>query len=868
MNLQQQDIYSVFRASSQRYSAKTAVTFKHHNTFSNLTYSELDEKIGQFRAFLKHKGVEAGDKVVLILNNQPEFPISFFALMSIGAVAVPIDIQYSLQQVKGIITHCEAKLVLTTVHHSDYYKDGLNAEICIMDKIDYPDKGLNDIKEDIEEKQLAVIFYTSGTTSDPKGVMLSHKNILANFYAFKRLAFLGSDDVYISILPLHHAYAFNASMLSPLLLGGHVAFVNTLSSAELISCMVHVRATVFIGVPQLYSLLHKSITEQVKKLNIFVQIVSGMSGLFKRKLRNKFGGKLKYLICGGAKMETDIACDFNRWGFHFLEGYGLTETAPVVSFNTPKRNKVGSAGIPLQGVDVQIRLPEKKIQERQIGEVWVRGENVMQGYYKNTEQTRAVLQDGWFFTGDLGYIDEDGFLFLTGRRNEMIVLPSGKNISPVDVEKEYLRSPFLKEMGVLAFNDELVAVISPDEKYFKKEGVSQIRERIKWEVDNISEHLPSYKRLKGFIVTVDDLPRTRLGKLRRFQLKDIYSSHLDEAAQKEKPGSGEEEVVCSEFKQKSLVIIESRLNRKVALSSHLELDLGLDSLNKVEMLLEIQEALQLQLDDEELEKFYSCATIKDLLYHLEESVGSVEHDNSTEINKLQWKHVLDADPSKENKKQIKLHFGVLSTIINFCFASAIKTLALIFFRLEVKGREHLKTDVPFMICANHVSFLDALFIVAALPMRQLMRTYFLGLGMFFEKGLIRPFISLLRLIPIEMSYNLVEALRSCIYVYKNGKNICFFPEGQRSVDGNIKQFKKGVGILITEFGIPVIPVYIEGAFKVWPRTRKWPKPGKVKVSFGALKTYDLGKAESEMDQQYAKVANFVQAEVTALARFS
>ncbi len=857
-----QDIFTVFRDSAQTCSNQAALTFKDaDHSYTSYSYQELSIKIQNFVATLNEYGIGKGDKVALLLSNQPEFPIAFFALMSLGAIAVPIDVQYSPKQAAGIMDHCEAKLLLSTTHLYNNVHERLHIDVCLIDQLNWKDNVQPIDHIDVDPDDTAVIFYTSGTTSAPKGVQLSHHNILTNYQALARFGLMSQRDVFISILPLHHAYAFTTTMLSPLLMGAHIAFVKGLSSKELLECMNAVGVTVFIGVPQLFMLLHRSVCEQLNKLGFFQRSLVELTGLFKRKLKKKFGGSLRIMVCGGAKIDTQIARDFDAWGFSFLEGYGLTETAPVVSFNTIAERKFGSVGRPLEGVEVKIESPD----DEGIGEVLVRGGNVMQGYYKDQKKTDQVIIDGWFHTGDLGYCDKDGFLFLTGRKTEMIVLPSGKNIFPDEVEQEYGTTPFVKEIGVLEYADEIVALIKPDESYFKKQGVVQIRDRLKWEIDNISEGLPSYKRLKGFKVITDDLPRTRLGKLKRYELVGIYAQEQDRALEKNTELSKADKKILTSLKERALVIMVEKMKREVKLSDHLELDLGLDSLNRVEFLLELQEGLNLTLDDEMMEKFFRCMTIGELLETLEECVGENFNDNKASSQRVQWHALLDEELAEDTKCKIKLKFGFFSTFFNFVLVILIKLLCRIFFSLEVHGREHLQKDRPFVLCPNHVSYLDALLLVAALPMSVVMQTYFLGLNMFFENALIRPFISVMRLIPIEINYNLVEALKSCVYVYKSDKNICYFPEGQRSIDGEVQDFKKGIGILVSEFQIPVIPVFIKGAFEVWPRTRKWPQPGKVTVTFGSVQDYGRQCSAAEAaDERYVDIARRLRNEVLSL----
>jgi long-chain acyl-CoA synthetase len=325
------------------------------------------------------------------------------------------------------------------------------------------------------------------------------------------------------------------------------------------------------------------------------------------------------MISGGARLEPKIAQDFFKWGFTILEGYGLTETSPIITFNPLTKPKLGSVGLPIPGVMVKIRLPD----EKGVGEIAVQGPNVMLGYYQLPDESRRVMPDGWFLTGDLGYLDEEGYVYITGRKDEMIVLSSGKKVDPEEVEKHYSMSPFIKEICIFtsagkAFAEganQLFAVVFPNEENLRIHGESlHTEEKIKSELDSLSRGLPSYKRVKGFVIADENFPRTALGKLMRHKVAARYGGEMVSVKKKDEVLTEDELSLLSDPTcQKLLKYLSERLNREVSLSDHLELDLGLDSLGRMELLLEIQKFLSIEIPEEKTMDLFYASTIEEML---------------------------------------------------------------------------------------------------------------------------------------------------------------------------------------------------------------------------------------------------------------
>ncbi|HSV43996.1 MAG TPA: AMP-binding protein, partial [Candidatus Bathyarchaeia archaeon] len=819
----------------------------------------------------------------------------------------------------------------------------------------------------LPSQDVAAFFYTSGTTAQPKAVMLTHQNLLSNVDAIHKTGLVFEDDVVVSILPLHHTYAFTTTLLCPLLLGMTIAYPRSMASVDLLACMKQTCTTVFVGVPQIFAMIHRSIQEQISRLSWPIHPVvkavehtsflsrrltgTNIGASFFRILHQRFGPSLRVMISGGARLDPSIARDFYRWGFNLVQGYGLTETSPVVSFSVPNRPKFDSVGKALPGVEIKIDEPD----DHGEGQVLVRGPNVMQGYYGLDHETQKVMRQGWFCTGDIGRLDAQGFLFLTGRSKEMLVLSNGENINPEELEQEYKRSLFIKEIAVLSVPEEyhpevthLAAIIVPDEDHFKKEKEVNLRKRLRWELENVSATLPTYKRINGFVISQESLPRTRLGKLQRFELESIYARLSQGGAHLPM----KEETVYSQFSRQAIAFFEEHLRRPVSPGDHLELDLGLDSLGRLELFVAVQERLQLQLTDDQAFEFFSCDTIgkllqklkevleqqggvaealtytgieRDALAYLEEKVGRrVSLDDHLELDlgldslsrmelligiqqqlglkldeqqsahfflcgkvedllyelrqvkgraekagapPVEWREILFQDPPAADMKKIYVgRMNIFSTLFNLLMLLIFKVLFKILFVFRIQGRANLPARGPYLICPNHNNYLDGLFVLCALPFRVALQTFFLGDSKFFSHWLLRPFQGVARLMPIQFTHRMADALRMCAYVLRKNKVLCYFPEGQRSIDGRVQEFRKGVGILVHELETNVVPVYIRGSFRVWPRGRKWPRLAPVMVCFGkVVSAKELAFKMTDSDDIYDRVAKNLRERVVGMS---
>jgi len=400
----------------------------------------------------------------------------------------------------------------------------------------------------IFDTDLAVIMYTSGTTSDPKGVTLTHKNLLAEADAVFDAVSLNSTDAVLAVLPLFHALAQVANLLLPFAIGARVVYLDAINTTELLRALSERGITQFCCVPQFFYLIHERVMQQVKSrpapARLLFRVLMAVSSatnkigvnlgkLLFRRVHRLLGPKMRFLVAGGSAFDPKIGRDLQKLGFNVLQAYGLTETSGAAAITRPKANVMGSVGPPIKGVQIKIIDPQPTDPQpaegllHLVGEVAISGDIVMQSYYNRVDATAEAMRDGWFYSGDLGYLDERGNLFLTGRKKEMIVLSSGKNIYPEEVEAQYLRSPFIKEICVMGlvsrpgepFSERLHAVIVPNFDVLREHKIVNAREVIRFDVENLSVELPNTKRILSFDLWSDPLPRTTTRKLKRFEIQ-------------------------------------------------------------------------------------------------------------------------------------------------------------------------------------------------------------------------------------------------------------------------------------------------------------------------------------------------------------
>ncbi|NOZ26008.1 MAG: AMP-binding protein [Nitrospirae bacterium] len=838
-----------FFSSVERFPDKTAFEY-FRDGWRQLTYRDTAGRVVSLLQRLRESGIRKGDRVFLSARNSPSWCISYLALSAAGAVGVPVDPELTASEMRNLMVDAGVSFVF----HDDYTAEkvseaaaGIDAErfdISGIPEADAPAGRVPGLQDGPAPDDIASIIYTSGTTGSPKGVVLTHGNFCSDADALAGAGIISYDDNIISVLPLHHTYPFMSTFLVPLFEGATVTYPKGLKGTDLLDAVRDRGATILVGVPQLLELFRNRIIQgfsEVPVLNwVFPYLLRALSFIRRRydvnlgryvfsSVHRKFGSRFRFFASGGARLDPRIMQDLEALGFTVLEGYGLTETSPVVTFNPPQKRKPGSAGRPLKNVEIRISSE---------GEVLIKGPMVMKGYYKNPEETEKTIRDGWLHTGDLGYMDGDGYLYITGRTKEVIVLSSGKNVYPEDVERHYQGIGLIKELCVVGTGDGLSAVVVPDMEAAKKMKVGNIQEYLKWEINAVSMKLPPYMRLKGFVLSTAPLPRTPLGKLRRFMVKKML-----EEGEGGKARDVDESLLGDAIASKVVTSLREVMGRDVAVGrgDSLELDIGLDSLKRIELVVALERNLGVKLyDDFTLD----VQTVEELVEKARKAVREGGSRREEDVR------LLDVTEEERRAAEGLLSQGLYERLLLFVMMLFLRLFSRIYFRVKITGVEDLPSP-PFIIAPNHSSYLDSFLLAANLPFRVFRSLYFQGASKYFEGPFMRWFAHFAHVIPIDPDTSLLGALRVSAHILKQKKALCIFPEGGRSFSGEVMEFKKGVGILALELGVPVVPVSIDGTFRAMPRGSRFPRPVPVEIRIGRPLPPVVGKDAADPARAFA-----------------
>ncbi|WP_243359097.1 AMP-binding protein [Fundidesulfovibrio terrae] len=804
----------------------------------------------------REKGLAPGGRAVLCLENSPAWGAAYFGILLAGGVVVPVDAQSTPEDAAYFLEKTRARLVFAS--REDLFAS-CRADDCILARS--LDEAL--AHEPLAEGAIyrgapgdpAALLFTSGTTGRPKAVTLTHANLLANVESIKATGLLLPTDNFLAVLPLHHAYPCMVNLLVPLLAGARSTFLETLKPEAILSVLKSARISLLVLTPQYVGIFLRRILKRFEGLPLglgrglarLLAMTAGMRpdplGFVRRGVLRAVGPDFRFFLTGGAKCDPEVIEGMAALGLPVIEGYGLSETAPVVSLNRPDSGKPGSVGTPLKGVEARIDLPDAE----GYGDILVRGANVMLGYFEDPEATALALRDGWFHTGDQGRMDPDGALYVRGRERDIIVLPSGKKFPAEEVEAHYLQAPSVGEICVLqGEGGALTAVVTPDREFFRATDAPDVRHNIRWDMEMVSKTLPPYKRVGAFTVVPGELPKTRLGKLKRHLVEKM----LSEAATAG-PVQAEAWTGLGPSGEKALAAIrEVSGMASVAASSHLELDLGLDSLRKLELLTLLEDVLGRTIAEERFQRLATAGEVVALARELAgetpldvapDSAGGAAGNGSRSPDvrsgvREDWRAPgdasglnLDAPLPPELAARVRTRFGPAARLATSAVGSLVDAAARLGFSLTVRGAENIPEGAA-LICPNHASYLDAFMVFAATPPRLRMRLYFLGLARYLDAWLVRRLAAVFRLIPVDAG-RMSETMRLSARALRGGGLLCVFPEGARTVSGELQEFRQGPVVLSGACSVPVVPVAIAGTFEAWPVRGKL-KLGKVTVRFG------------------------------------
>jgi long-chain acyl-CoA synthetase len=870
--------YDRFVECAQRWPNHVALELQRRDHLESCTYSELHRMAQSVGRWVTEQQFPRGSRLALFADNHPRWVASYLGIIASGCAVVPLDTALHDDQVTKLLKDSGAIAIFCDGKHLSIARPAIS-ELKLGTILMDPDRMSGDAAKEqwlatlpaifetgsgnfrpVEAKSddLASLLYTSGTTADPKGVMLTHANFLGEVDAVTNWVELGPDDALLGILPLFHVLAQMANLLLPLVKGSRVVYLETLNTTELLRALTERNITAFAVVPQFFYLIHERIMQKVESKGAITQKIFSAMVALNRALRkvginagrmlfgqvhDTLGPKMRILVTGGSRFDPAIASAFHDLGIDILQAYGLTETTAGVFANSTHDNEIGSVGKALKGVECKVIDPQPQEEGPPVGEVALRGPLVMKGYWNRPDATEAVLKDGWFLTGDLGYLDSKGHLFLTGRKKEVIVLSNGKNVYPEEIEAHYLKSPFIKEIAVLGLEgkpgegrDRLHGVIVPNFDVLRQRKVVNAKEVIRFDIEGLSQQIATTKRIGSYEIWQDDLPRTTTRKIKRFEVekrvKANQSKKLDDDSDvpAEKPLTTEETAWLDQPEvQRALKILREASQSaptEMRPGLNLELDLGLDSMQRVEVLSRLEEELGGSVEESQLAEIYTVRDLVDAVLKSAEAGGGTKRAAFAG-----WKAILAEDPDDPDvlalAKPSPLNDGFW-----YLVSRLIQVIARDRFNLKVSGLEKLPKSGPYIISSNHQSYIDPLVLAGILPPDVFGRVFAVGTSEIFGKGLMRRLARSIKVVVLDPDANLVPAMRAGAFGLRHGLALILYPEGERSIDGTPRLFKKGVAILSIHMQVPIVPVAIEGFYEVWPRNKGYQGPHPLKMVIG------------------------------------
>lgn len=879
--------------------APAIITFQKEEV-RTLSYRQLFHDIAALAAGLSEL-MKNGDRTVAVCGSSTaEWIKVAFAVMYAGGIILPVDQQADGETLKHIFNDSSARILFADSDRAEKIeklelKQSLQVYLLDVEKDD--DKSWRSLlAEDpaeprgVEPDDPTTLFYTSGTTGPPKGVELSHANLATQPAAVKQTDLITREDRVLLPLPLHHVYPFVIGILTPLALGLPVILPMALTGREIIRAIKDGEATIIIGVPRLYRTFYDGIRSRLndrgKLFGLFFSVILALCSYLREHfgllagrrllsfIHNRFGPSLRVLASGGSALDPALARSLEGLGWEVAVGYGLTETSPLITINPPGSGRLQSVGRPIGGVEIKIAPVEQESGSKEEkentgdngGELLVRGPNVFRGYLNLDDKTaEAFTDDGWFRTGDLGRFDDENFLYLHGRAKTLIVTESGKNLQPDEIEEAYAEHPAISELGVFLNDGQLTGIIVPDLKNIGDTDDS-IEDVVRKAVAEQSKKLPGYKSLADYRISRESLSRTRLGKIKRHLLEERY----EQAKEEEKDDGGKKEPIeLAAMSDHDQALMEDNnvekvwrwladrfSNRRLTPDSSPRFDLGIDSLEWLDISLEVQQRTGIELSEEIIGRI---ETVRDLLEEIS-SLSESDRELDPERPLREPESVLD------DEQKIWLEpLGPVLSKLSFAAFLLNKTVMKLCFRLQVRGRENLPHDKQCLIAPNHLSLLDPLVLAAAIPYDILRSTFFAGwTGIAFRNFIFRFFSRLAQAVPID-TRQAASSLAFGSAVLERNNNLIWFPEGARSRDGSLQEFKPGISLILSHHDPAVVPVYIKGTYEAMPMGAKFPRFRKVTVIFGKpVSPRELGNKEKEGEELRDSIRQGLQNKVAQL----
>ena len=844
------DLLDLFDTSVKRFPTRVAMRIERNGRKEQYTYEDVRELTLRAAGFLAKNGIGQNDRVILFSHNMPEWGMAYFGILKTGATAIPIDPASSVDEIITFARTGEAAAILLSPKLAEENADltrrltesGLDVKVWVFDEV-------FEMQSETEEAQqlallpnkvlshsVASLIFTSGTTGTPKAVMLSHKNFTNMISMLSSVLDMDISDGVLSVLPMHHTFEFSAGFLTPFSNGTQITYLNELTAEDLSRTIENGHVTGMVGVPALWEMLHRRIKTRLRERGDWIADLADNVIEFNAWIRDNtpfnlgpivffpihqgMGGKMRYLISGGSALSEKVQKDLHGLGFTVLEGYGLTESSPVLTVARPGNKLLkGSVGKPLPGIEVKIDQPD----EKGVGEVLARGQNIMLGYYNNDAATDTVLNDRWLRTGDLGRLDEDGNLYIVGRSKDVIIDSNGKNIYPDEVEDLYSKSSYIKEMSVVGLPDpdggeRVAALVVPDYEFDISSSRSETNKQIEMHFREVSAGIPFAKRVKVLHITPFELPRTATRKVKRpevvemLQTLEARSKTRTEAVVESK---GDDNLL---WIRKVVATVSSRPLSDVSIEDKL-MDLGFDSLMFVELQAAIEDAGGRVLTPDTLNE---VQTVRELLT----AVQRVDRS----------KKLADEPKAEEKSSEDEIHIpGFIRRVGNAVVDLAQNTLYEGVLDTHIEGEANVPQHVNFIVAPNHTSHIDTGLVKKALGKDVAEQTVAVAAADYwFDTKYKRAYMNnFTTLVPIERSGGLRQSLRHVTQILNEGFNALIFPEGGRQESGQITEFKPIIGYLALNQKVGILPIYIWGTFDAFPKGTIIPKGSSIGAKVGA-----------------------------------
>lgn len=879
------DLLELFETSTKRHATRVAMRIERDGRNEQYTYADLQELASRAAGFLASEGVKPGDRVMLVSHNAPEWGMTYFGILKTGASCIPVDPESSVDEIVNFARAGEAAGIVLSEKLSEEHSDlqekldaaGISPKRwTFADVFAIPDQNTEDerlalLPTRVTAQSLASLIFTSGTTGRPKGVMLSHRNLTSMVSMLSSVFDMTTKDGVLSVLPLHHTFEFSTGFLTPLSRGAQITYLPELTGDALARAIKNGHVTGMVGVPALWELLHRRIKNKLYERSDWIGKTADAMIKANAWIRDNtplnfgpvafypihegLGGRIRYFISGGSALSEAIQKDFQGLGFTILEGYGLTEASPVLTVTRPEnRMLTGSVGRPLPGVEVKIADPDSS----GVGEVIARGPNVMLGYFADENATRDALIERWLYTGDLGKLDDDGNLFLVGRSKEIIVDTNGKNVYPDELEEIYANSPHIKELSIVGLPDgigeKVASLVVADDEYDITLSRAELRRKVEEHFREVSASLPYYKRVKVLQFTDIELPRTATRKVKRAEVIDILQAL--EANNKSEEAAQEAGGADAETRWLTGIVssVSNRPQSEISLNSRLA-DLGFDSLMFVELAAAIENAGGSITAPERLNEAQDLRELAAVVSRRPGASAGRERSSA-------------AAESRRNEDG-EIH---VPSLIGRAGTKAGDVLQRLFYDrvldTHYEGRSNIPAHTNFIVAANHSSHLDMGLTKMALAEAGKDMVVLAAADYFFDTKYKRAVMeNFTNLVPMERTGSLRQSLRHASSFLNRGYNALIFPEGTRSVTGELADFKPIIGYLALHTGVGILPVYLHGTYDAMPKGSNVIKNRKVGARIGRyLEFHEIEEMSKGMPraEAYRLIAARVKHEVENL----